>query len=328
MVAPFVRVLSLFGRWSLKISDMMVSTVLETEDERRFRTFENYFSSIALLCKTDHGTSRKMVAKLQTVMNVKQTKASCDREKVAMFLRRAWATELLMMLPLTRPEFSAIVSPSILWLPVQSYYAVYSALQAAFISENTPIETHTKSISHFSENMRHRMPYPFHCVVSGRHSAISYERFRVEPETDFSTLARPQHSDDACHILATALRNTRTGIIDEKCTSWKTEHSKQRTPPTIKAAFGDNEAPTSVLHLLYKLRVRSNYKDSDVFLLGSTDQDSRNFAKSYITVVDYFIGALEVFADKRLGGGFVAREAAAYKKETDGELPVSKRWSV
>jgi hypothetical protein len=307
---------------------MMVTSVTTTEEERRFRTFANYIASVALLCRAEWGSSAAMVESYRDKVKVKQAKLPCDRDRVASFLRRAWATESLMNLPFTRAELSEVIPHSILWLPVQTYYTVFSALQAVLIAQGDSIEKHAIAMSHFSNTLRFRMPFPFCCSALGHDTATRYERFRNDPDKDFSTLARPQNSDDANHLLGTALRSTRRQLLEDKCDAWKREHGKKQIPRTQRQAIGEAETPTTILHFLYRLRVRSNYGDSEVFVSGSSAADARNFAKAYISVVDYFLGALEVMADKRLGADSVKREATDFVREARGVPPVAARWDI
>jgi hypothetical protein len=159
------------------------------------------------------------------------------------------------------------------------------------------------------------MPFPSHCSAAGRANALTYDRFPAIRATDFSTLARPEGAGHAADLLGTALRTTRIGLIDDKCSDGKRENKKLKTPTKVKAAFGANEMPTTILHLLYRLRVRSNCGDSEVFVSGSTAADSHNFARSYVNVTSYFIGGLAVLSEKRLGGDFVERQATAFVKK-------------
>lgn len=174
------------------------------------------------------------------------------------------------------------------------------------------------------------MPYPFHCATTGAGDSIQYENFPIQPQADFSNLKRPQNANDAAHLLGVALRTTRRDIVEEKCNAWKesAKPKKRRIPPIERRRIGENEAATTILHFLYRLRIRSNYGDSELFVSGPSVIDSIAFATAYVAVADYFLGALEVMLGNRLGMNHVLEDARGfYRQFRDAKPPVFKRWA-
>jgi len=232
-----------------------------------------------------------------------------------------------MNAPFIFEQLKDIISPSILWLPVQTYYSIYSALVAALLSHGQMAETHAKALNCYSEQFRRKMPYPLNCSCKGVGDDIAYDGFQLAPNKDYSTLKRPRDEKDAHDLLGTALRTTRGRLIKMKCDSWKKQEKRKLIRSAKRREIGMAETPTTILHFLYRLRLRSNYGDTDLFVSGSTESERIDFAKSYVTVTDYTLGALEVLVEKRLGLAFITEQISLFSRRFRGKVPVAARWS-
>ena len=302
---------------------------LETEEERQFRTFANYLASVELLLEVEHTSCEGLVSSLRSAMQPQRKLATgVNLDDVLNLLKRAWATEALMNLPFKLDAMKDIVPQAVLWLPVQTYYAVFSALDAALRSHGHIVDTHSKALRSYATQLRGQMPFPLNCACVGPDDSYVYENFRCNPDKNFSTLKRPQSVDDAQHLLGTALRSTRRHLLDDRCDDWKRKAKKKRILAAQRKQIGTLEAATSLLHFLYRLRLRSNYGDSDVFVSGSTARESIAFARAYVNVTSYFLGSLECLIEKRLGTGYIGSAIKQLNRNPGTLRPVENRWTL
>jgi hypothetical protein len=297
------------------------------EDQIRFRSFRNVIASISLLFDKTNGTSAQMVRALSE-RRPASPKAGVDVKRVTMLLRRAWATETLISLPHRRDELRSIIAPTSLWLPVQTYYAVYAALEAFFLTKGHVIQHHGPAQDHFANNYLQQMPFPLNCSVKGQDAKADYHNFNVQPNRQFSNLRFPQDIDDAEHLLALSIRTTRRAILEERYANWRKDPKRRkRLTFADKESIGKREAPTTLLHFLYRLRLRSNYQDSELFVTGPSRIESEQFSRHCVAVADYVIAALEVRVMQCIGVAAFLEEAQAFSDASrDSKPPVFDRW--
>lgn len=114
-----------------------------TDDQLRFDTYRFYLRSFANHLSESHGdweTFGKMWAAKVSSLSVN---TSLDNEWLARFLKLAWNTEHLLTLEIPDVEMARISNQ---WLPVQAYYAVYSAAEAfAYCIDGHKTEGHAKT---------------------------------------------------------------------------------------------------------------------------------------------------------------------------------------
>ena len=54
---------------------------------------------------------------------------------------------------------------------------------------------------------------------------------------------------------------------------WKTEKKRKRIRRPEREAVAQKLAPTTMMDALYRLRIRSNYEDADLYLTGGADEE-------------------------------------------------------
>lgn len=309
-----------------------VISALTSEEALKFRTFSNYVQALNGLFCDEFGDSARMVTSL---LWAPLTQTAClgvvDLERIAISLTRAWATERLMSIPFARPEMEEIAPTAALWLPVQSYYAVYSGLEGALIAHGQSSTTHTKSLNRFAQELQSKCPTPLSSACSGFVPTFAYDRFKHQPSDQYSNLKTAQSPEERWTLLGTALRTTRVKILRDKMDKRKAEcrAKKKPFPRTERAQIIAREPPTTIPHFLYRLRLRSNYGDSEVFISGSTRYESRVFGKAYVDLADFVLGVFEVLIERRLGIGTIAGLAGEFlRKGGNYDDSVAKRWSI
>jgi hypothetical protein len=250
-----------------------------------FVTYRNYLAAYTELL-TDFGDSPTRFAAIEkgVVRAATGRMAPLDpkkpRDEIGRALRNAWATEVAMALPRAIDTGDErFTAASLHWLGPQAYYAVYQAGLATFLAKAAPLpQSHQQFLkgmhSQFIEKALLPAPWDAACgagtVEAGGHTFAGC----VANSTPASTSTYPTDRSDAENVVSLALKTTRDRRFREvrqtliKSKSVKTKAGKPAK--NLTRARQDQEyrdmSPTTTFDFLYRLRIRSNYRDADTFL--------------------------------------------------------------
>lgn len=208
--------------------------------------------------------------------------------RIRQLLRIAWYTEHQLKGPLDHDGLLEIANQ---WTVVQSYFAVYSAGQAAQIAlTGNEAGTHSAFLNAVSRQAdSEAFPYPL-SVRCKRHSPADVVGLSAtfSREKGFNPTARPDLRSSE-QYLYTAVRQTRDRQLKEKVSDWKKAHpGKRRVPNGFRAAKEPGLKTTTLLNLLYEMRRRAHYGDADVFVAdGISQRDHERLLQGLIFVVDF-----------------------------------------
>ena len=92
-------------------------------------------------------------------------------------------------------------------------------------------------------------------------------------------LTNPEHVEDLATFVGKSLSTTRQQFLANRFEEKRNKEKKKRLTRQAKNQCCQNEHPTSVCDLLYRLRLRSNYDNPDMYLFAPTEQQSavRNY---------------------------------------------------
>ena len=274
----------------------------------RFKAYLNYFLSISTkihelypspdlyadqICQSPH-FHRLEGGRAQNV------------EQIGKMLRNAWFTEIQVAFPSNYPSYIKYASH---WVSVQAYYAAYLTLRAYFYSKGKGSEIgseHATNLNVFSQEVRTRkglFPYPFSCICEGDpYKAPIYTGFPPDIEIDTVSPLSSGYWVRFEDSFALLLKTTRKRKLDKLCDDWKKKEGRKRMCPNQKATFLKNMSPTSFFHVLYRMRVRSNYEDADSFLMSvSKEEESEMMYDSLRRILWHFLFLLEAMIAKQLG---------------------------
>ena len=224
----------------------------------------------------------------------------------AEILRNAWATEVILNSPRVLGGDDLIAFAN-LWAPVQAYYAVFEALTAFAMttSSSSPPKLHAALLKWAGSRVGHPMtPFvtPWTARVSGAPGAYVFEGFgSVTPDPTISNLMRPTIGSSP-HLLALALKTTRDAQIRDHMPSWrknlktKAGKARQTLPRAVMLTNAANMSPTTLFDLLWRLRVRSNYKEGDSLLSGAHNAaDAATFHAALSEIVAATLVTVEIY---------------------------------
>lgn len=224
----------------------------------------------------------------------------------AEILRNGWATEVLLNSPRVLGG-GDLISFANLWAPVQAYYAIFEAFTAfaMTVSGSRPPKTHAGLLAWAGSNVTNATtPFvvPWTARAQGAPGVYTFDGFGATvPNPAISNLSAP-HAANAPHLLALALKTTRNEQIDEHREGWrrglKTKAGKPRKtlPTAILMANATAMRPTTLFDLLWRLRVRSNYKEGDALLSGALGPaDAATFHDALSEIVAATLLTTEIF---------------------------------
>jgi hypothetical protein len=218
---------------------------------------------------------------------------------------------------------------SLPWLPSQAYYAIHAALDAVLETHGLATESHTGALNSFAATICKKLPFfPLAITCEGYENAWKFTGFPVTPMPCNATRV----GDDEqtwCNHLATALKTTRCEDAEDEVAVWKRKQKKKRIPSFNRDRIVERRKPTTLLHLLWRLRRRSNYGDIDLFLVEPHRRADLDFmAAAYAWIVKCYIAAFEALVERKIGTK--ALEAMMHRFPDDDGPPefLRRRWNL
>lgn len=279
----------------------------ENDAQLGLRTYSNYVQAWASCIQPSSASTATQnelasVKKLQGGISFKNGKGHYMRGSLTLTAMRSLPVE-------KNPELSKSAN---FWLPVQAYYAVHGFGLALMSSLNIKLpENHRAFCSLMGTNVLSQLfPFPFN-VSCGGYALGAENQWSLKnlnctnnDVSQVSTLASIR--DENCQSLIgksllTSRKNLLTDSFDEERTRGVAKGKKRRNiMPDRKQEIASKLHPTTFVDFLYRMRIRSNYDDPNIFVYGQLDTDSalRHY-RNIIAMVDTF---------KELAGNVIRRK--------------------
>jgi hypothetical protein len=264
----------------------IVNLVLPTgsADEMVFQTFRGYLEAVCNWASSLYPHPGGLLPGVAGAVQAGHWRARTQggralTSRASEILRNGWATEVLLNSPRVLGG-DDLVAFANLWAPVQAYYAVFNAFSAMAmtLTGSAPPKSHAALLNWAAIQIAHPgSPFvvPWTARVHGAPRSFVFEGFGgATIDHSMSNLTAP-HSANAPSLLAVALRTTRRDQIDEHRDAWRkglktaTGAPRKNLPKTVLLANATAMRPTTLFDLLWRLRVRSNYKEGDALLTGA-----------------------------------------------------------
>jgi hypothetical protein len=213
-------------------------------------------------------------------------------------LSNAWGTELLLAFGGEVPRDDELVRLMTNWAVVQAYYAAYHAMQAVVVARGNPRpESHPKTQALFSDHWTSRpiglLPWSLGACDGGwrnppREIKDVHPWAGCDPHSclDLAAKAARTTRDDAVTAAERRARDRKQTAAKKAWQEEETERlgrgKKARKVPSFprpllkadeKAKVRSRVRSYSVLDYLYRLRVKTNYEDANMFVEGPIDHD-------------------------------------------------------
>lgn len=290
---------------------------LSTTSGIKFETYRFY-----LVCFRDHlfmeysdlagfvGKSAKLSA------SIKPAK-SLDPTPIEPFLRIAWNTEFLLSIDHGDPDIVRINNQ---WAPIQAYYATYSGLEAvAYAQDGHLPKSHSKTQRKCSDYFVNLGISPWDKAFQGSEGKSGSAH---KPVNFPSSLVIPHNLQrsgvDPLGMIARCLKAEHSHRIDDK---WKSK----KESGCFKYQY--KPGPTTLLHFLYRLRIKSNYQEIDAFVTQAPQNEILEFAEALQALTSWSLALFEIVLIRRFGAQVVLDVAQDYLAANPSATKLSARLS-
>jgi hypothetical protein len=195
-----------------------------------------------------------------------------DFESVKDQLINGWNTERILRITATSLTENALPS-GLQWGFPMAYYSVYSVALAYFNVAGYTEQSHTSVIRKFGSLVAQgKYPKSLSFLASGPRPCVFSG---VRHDATFSTLTKPTDAETADKMIACFLSGTRKQDLEEKKKDLKlvTKAGKRKRAFSGEdwSQVSERLGRTSILSLLYRKRIKANYRDIDTFLSPKID---------------------------------------------------------
>ncbi len=255
----------------------------KTDPHISFVAYHNYLLAVRYLLGRKYDSGDAQLAALSQTIEERpafqrmQQRRHARRERLAGLMSIAWQTEVALNLPcLLDGEDGEFAALSTHWGTIQLYYAVYSAASAwleAMQGESAP-KDHRAVLNVLADYAATKALFPLPWGAACR--CCSPVEYCGEAEGYTPKYINPLSSagyETALDRLCLALKTTREQELERRVAEWKRERRRKRISRPEREKR-DNFAPTTLFDFLWRLRVRANYVDAELFLAGGEFEQS------------------------------------------------------
>ena len=258
-----------------------LSNDVRDESAVKFETYRNYLARVCEYLDEQYGAWEVFAGKCYDKTRPLQARPTSDVVWIERFLQNAWNTETLLG---EQPDDAELIRINNQWLPIQAYYAVYAAAEAAVAAINGErAGSHQKCLTQITSYMVNSGLTPWSCAYTG---ACGRDEKQHRP-VKFPPDVQPSHN----------LRLAGVRPIDLIATCLRAEH-KHRAQQGYKRAgaykYAYDPGHTSLFHFLYRLRCKSNYKDVEVFITEAPESSILEFSESLRRLTMWSVSYCEI----------------------------------
>ena len=276
----------------------MASTTIE-EKQKTFETYRFYLD-----CINNEIVGLKKPDQILGIYSAATTSiqgfASFDEKWIDRWMKIAWNTEYISTKKISDPFFARINNQ---WKPIQSYYCAYAASEAAaYLIDGKCADGHDKALAKMTDFFISRKVSPWDKAFKGARGkngngikVLNFPFGIVFP----SNLKR--NNIDGLQMIGTCLKAEHKHRISDKY---------KRKSGILKYEFDPGN--TGLLHFLYRLRIKSNYKDATILFEPATDGQICNFNESLDSIIYYLLMYLEIKIMRKCKKEFLIRIANDY----------------
>ena len=320
---------------------MPPSTSRQAEEAPRFQTHLWYLEAFDLSATFTHGrkpytshdaTLRGIGATVRVAPSCAHLnrRADADVAQVERSLTNAWGTELLLTFTRDVATEDELLRLTNNWSIVQAYYVGYHAMQALLVASGqarptTHAGTQRQYASFWINQARDLRPWSLAVDSNGPVNSppghtpdLGVQPWKTVNESNCWDIAFKAIDTTRRSSVSDALSDRRRREQAQRRKAWgedeagrlKLGRRPRREPivplPILTAAqkleVATKVRPFTLLDYLYRLRIRTNYEDADVFAVGpASQQDSENLQRHLRNLVSGRLLAHELHICQLLG---------------------------
>jgi phosphopantetheinyl transferase (holo-ACP synthase) len=286
----------------MKWKEVTSSLDSPSEIEIKFETYRYYLDSICSQIEQEYTAWRLFCKFCLKETNSLQGISGLDEAWVKRWMKIAWNTEYLMR---ENTEEYELIRFNNQWKPIQSYNTVYAASEAvAYVLDGKHADGHQKSMKKVTDYLAKTKLSPWNKAFKGAKGKNGNDHKPVNFPADISIPHNLQRVDIApIGMIAKCLKVEHKHRIDDLFIK-KKGHYKYNFNPGL----------TGIIHFLYRLRVKSNYKDVEIFVSGAPPENIKSFSGSLEKIVLYTLTLLEIILIRKCKKKFALEVAKEYLK--------------
>lgn len=259
------------------------------------KVFFNHFFALNYHIQSDE--AKLNLKKIPFYNSLKLKNNKFELETIRKLLWNSWSTEYAYNLG-TQVNNDDYYKFALHWNFPQAYYSVYLAMTAFHETQGIANDQHEKSIKLFGNSVKdNHYPKAISSYSTGLHNDFKYKNlqtFKKFPKA-YSGLSRIESLDEAQIQIASFLKSTRiknaenkrkrlAEAKDKKFLNGKGEFRKKFSKEHWDMIY-QTIPVTTILNLLYRLRIKANYHDVETFI--HADIDFRTFHEALGGIIDY-----------------------------------------
>lgn len=265
-------------------SDYVPSNNQVTEARIKFDTYRFYLNCVCQHLITEYSNWEGFVSLCIQQTRSLQGMQQIDHRWIDRFMKIAWNTEYLLYLDARDPEILRINNQ---WTPIQSYFAVYAACEAlSYVIDGTKSDGHQKAIRKATHYFVNSGLSPWNKAYQGCLGRRRSSHLPLNFPRNFTIPHNLRRSNiDPVGMTARCLRAEHIHRVDDQ---W----DRRRPRGTRKHEI--DPGCTSLLHFLYRLRIKSNYEEINIFVSDAPEVNIRDFTNCLRQFCTWTISYIEV----------------------------------
>lgn len=265
------------------------AAIADPRDTRiKFDTYRNYLECLCEFLRQEYRTIQNFVQVAATHSQRLQGIGDFDANRVEPQLRIAWNTEYLLRMDLGDIDLIRINNQ---WAPIQCYYAVYSAAEAfSYVLDGMPAAGHRTTLDKITNYFVKCGLPPWNFAYRGYLGKNRDSHMPVNFPAGLVVLHHLRRRNSEPHqIIAACLRAEHRHRVDDLWQRSRMQCHKYEYDPGV----------TGLLHFLYRLRLKSNYREIDAFVVSADDSSIRGFADSMHRICTWSLAYFEVLIGRK-----------------------------
>jgi len=226
------------------------------EEEFKFETYRFYLHCIMKYLTATYGDWQLFAGQAINIAGKFKKLPNCDNTHLERYLKIAWNTEYLACE--NQSSDVHIIRINNQWKPIQIYYAIYAAGETlSYLIDGSKSNGHKKCLRKLSDFFVNHGLSPWNYAYDGyrgksnnSHFSVNFPQKLVIPDSNLQ-----RRGIQPIQMIAKCLKAEHYHRVDDDF---------QKRKGVYKYKF--NPHYTTILHFLYRLRIKSNYKDADIFL--------------------------------------------------------------
>lgn len=273
---------------------------LERDLQIKFETYRFYLRCIKDVISAGrpkrHDLAMEIISSSSNIQGIR----GFDASWIERWMKIAWNTEYVLAFGGDDPELARINNQ---WKPIQAYYSVYAASEAVgHAIDGNKADGHQKALRKVTDFFVARGISPWNKAFKGSRGRL---------QCQFVPVNFP-------HGIVIPNNLSRAGIeplqMLAKCLKAEHEHRINELFVKKPGLFKYNFDPgyTGLFHFLYRLRIKSNYRDVEIFVTQVDDDGIADFSSSLDKICYHSLQYMEIILIRKCKKRFILNLGQSY----------------